>query len=55
MLSKFAFDLLWSGNAYLQIIKNSFGQVIKLRHLPYLTMRYSDKPGVYAQLSLSEK
>jgi len=50
-LSKFAFDLLWSGNAYLQIIKNSFGQVIKLRHLPALTMRYTDTRGVYAQIS----
>lgn len=50
-LSKFAFDLLWSGNAYLQIIKNTFGQVIKLRHLPALTMRYTDTRGVYAQLS----
>ncbi|QUI71263.1 phage portal protein [Pseudoalteromonas sp. M8] len=48
---KFAYDYLWSGNAYLQIIKNPFGQIIRLRHLPALTMRYTTERGVYAQLS----
>lgn len=47
---KFAFDYCWSANAYLQIIKNSFGAVIKLRHLPAVTMRYTTTPGVYAQI-----
>ncbi|TMP88527.1 phage portal protein [Pseudoalteromonas ruthenica] len=47
---KFAFDYLWSGNGYLQIIKNRLGGVMKLRHLPALTMRYTKERGVYAQL-----
>ena len=46
---KFAFDYCWAANAYLQIIKNAFGNVIKLRHLPALSMRYTSTPGVYAQ------
>lgn len=47
---KFAFDYCWSANGYLQIIRNAFGAVIKLRHLPSLTMRYTSTPGVYAQI-----
>ncbi|SGY90993.1 Probable capsid portal protein [Moritella viscosa] len=46
---KFAFDYCWAANAYLQVIKNTFGNVIKLRHLPALSMRYTSTPGVYAQ------
>ena len=49
-LKKFAFDYCWGANAYLQIIKNSFGHVIKLRHLPAVSMRYTDTLGVYAQI-----
>ncbi|MBQ4836790.1 phage portal protein [Pseudoalteromonas luteoviolacea] len=49
-MSKLAFDFLWSGNAYLQPIRNQFGQIIRLAHLPALTMRYTNKRGVYAQL-----
>mgnify|MGYP000374132388 CR=1 FL=1 len=47
---KFTFDYCWSANAYLQIIENVFGQVIKLRHLPSMSMRYTKEPGVYAQI-----
>ncbi|NRA85057.1 MAG: phage portal protein, partial [Gammaproteobacteria bacterium] len=47
---KFAFDYCWSANGYLQIIRNPFGAIIKLRHLPSLTMRYTSTPGVYAQI-----
>jgi PBSX family phage portal protein len=49
-LKKFAFDYCWSANAYFQVIKNTFGQVIKLKHLPTINMRYTNKVGVYAQL-----
>ena len=48
---KFAYDFLWSGNGYLQVIKNKFDQVIRLKHLPALTMRYTTERGVYAQLT----
>ncbi|MCF6442341.1 phage portal protein [Pseudoalteromonas luteoviolacea] len=48
---KFAYDYLWSGNAYLQIIRNKFDQIIRLKHLPALNMRYTTERGVYAQLS----
>jgi len=46
----FAFDFLWSANGYLQKIKNAFGQVIKLKHLPSVSMRYTNETGVYAQI-----
>jgi len=49
-LKKFSFDYCWAANSYLQIIENVFGKVIKLKHLPAMTMRYTNKPGVYAQL-----
>jgi len=52
---KFAFDYCWAANAYLQIIKNSFGKPIKLRHLPAVAMRYTSTPGVYAQILSSGK
>lgn len=48
---RFAFDYVTFGNAYLQIIKNTFGQIIKLRHLPAMYMRYTNQRGVYAQLT----
>lgn len=48
---KFAFDFLWSGNGYLQIIRNKFGGIIRLKHLPALNMRYTTERGVYAQLT----
>ena len=41
--SKFSFDYLWSGMGYFQVIRNSFKQVIKLKHLPALNMRYTTK------------
>ena len=47
---KFAFDYCWSANGYLQTIRNPFGQIIKLKHLPSITMRYTTTPGVYAQI-----
>ncbi len=49
-LGKFAFDYLWSGNGYLQVVKNRFGDVLKLKHLPSITMRYTTDSGVYAQI-----
>ncbi|MEY8213745.1 MAG: phage portal protein, partial [Colwellia sp.] len=48
--SKFAFDYLWSGMGYFQIIKNVFNQPIKLKHLPSLNMRYTTQRDVFAQL-----
>ncbi|WP_299002332.1 phage portal protein [uncultured Shewanella sp.] len=45
-----AFDFAWSANAYLQVITNPFNQVIQLKHLPAVTMRYTTQSGVYAQL-----
>jgi len=47
---KFAFDYCWAANAYFQIVRNAFGAVIKLRHLPAVTMRYTTTPDVYAQV-----
>nr|WP_051090601.1 phage portal protein [Algicola sagamiensis] len=48
--SKFALDYLYSANAYLQKITNPFGKIIKLRHLPAISMRYTNESGVYAQV-----
>jgi len=53
--SKFAFDYLWSGMGYFQVIKNSFKQIIKLKHLPALNMRYTNVHNVYAQLQSNGK
>ena len=49
-LKKFAFDYCWSANAYFQVIKNQLGTPIKLKHLPTINMRYTNKVGVYAQI-----
>lgn len=48
--SKFAFDYLWAGMGYFQVVRNSFKQIIKLKHLPTLNMRYTTEYNVYAQL-----
>lgn len=49
-LKKFAFEYLLFGNGYFQIIRNVFGAVIRLKHLPAITMRYTTQSGVYAQI-----
>lgn len=48
--AKFAFEYLSLANAYFQTIKNPFGKIIRLKHLPTITMRYTTEPGVYAQI-----
>ncbi|MDO6426226.1 phage portal protein [Thalassotalea sp. 1_MG-2023] len=53
--SKFAFDYLWSGMGYFQVIRNAFRVPIKLRHLPALNMRYTSTRDVYAQLQNNGK
>lgn len=45
-----AFEYLTYGMGYLQIVKNVFNQIIKLRHLPAMTMRYTTTRDVYAQI-----
>jgi PBSX family phage portal protein len=50
-LAKFAFDYLYSGNAYFQRIENVFGKVIGLKHLPSINMRKTNKPNVFVQLT----
>jgi PBSX family phage portal protein len=49
-LAKFAFDYLYSGNAYFQKIENVFGKVIELKHLPSINMRKTTDPKVFIQL-----
>jgi len=48
--SKASFDYLWSANAYFLKVYNIFGDIIQLRHLPAINMRYTTQRGVYAQL-----
>ncbi|MGL4225943.1 MAG: phage portal protein [Vibrio sp.] len=52
-MKRFIQDFLTFGNGYLQIVRNLFGQVVRIKHMPALYMRrredlgYSYKPRTY--------
>lgn len=50
-MKQLAMDYLVTGNAYLQQLRNPFGQLTGLRHLPALPMRRSTEPDVYWKLN----
>lgn len=45
--SRFILDFLVFGNAYLQVVRDGLGRVIKLKHIPALYMRRAEKTGRY--------
>lgn len=47
-LSKYIFDELVFGNAFLLSVKNKLGQAVSLKHLPSLYMRRQEKQDCYA-------
>lgn len=53
-MRKAALDFVVTGNCYFQKFTDKFGKVLRLAHLPSVTMRRGREPGVYIKITSPE-
>lgn len=53
-LNKFLLDFGVFGNAYLQVIRNPFNQILKFKHLPALYMRRREEPDCFSYVTWNQ-